>query len=211
MVLTKAQLAAWRPLIPARSDLPAAPKRCILHWTAGSSKANSTDKQHYHYIFNQPDGEVVVGDHTVAMNLRQLGPGMKYAAHTGGFNSYSVGFAFAGHHFQNPDSNPLTEKQVLTGLAFVAYCMHLWGMPINEDTLFTHYEAWTIHKVKGTQNHLKTDITVLTFKPELGKDEVGPWLRKMAQAYLSHIERLVTCTCPNDICCPRGCHVPPVA
>jgi hypothetical protein len=191
-IITLDQLRAWEPFVPRIAALPAAPQRCILHWTAGSSRANVVDLGAYHYVFDQPDGAVRVGTNPVANNMRQCRDGVQYAAHTGGFNSYSVGFAFAGHFFQNPTSNPLTERQVRTGLGFVALCMYRWNMMrITEDTLFSHMEAWTLHRVKGKQNDTKRDIDHVVFAKHLMPERVGPWMREVARNHMTEIHRLI--------------------
>jgi len=173
-------------LVPKNKDLPALPKRCILHWTGGGPKASALERQHYHFIFNQPDGEVVSGIHPVSANIPPLKEG-QYAAHTGGFNSYSAGFAFAGMLNATPKNlgpYPLTEAQVKNGLLFVALCMKEWGLdPSNPAHLFTHAEAWRLHRVKGTANHTKWDIDVLEFLPNMTPDEVGDWLRAETLMY----------------------------
>lgn len=193
MAITKEMVEAWKPLIPTLDKLPAAPERCILHWTAGPARANSIDKAHYHYIFNQPTGEVVRGDHTVAQNMGKI-RSTDYAQHTGGFNSGSVGFSFAGMLDSAPGHKfgpvPLTEDQVRNGLAFVSLCMLTWNMRVTSATLFTHHEAWTIHKVKGQMNDQKWDITELAFARHLAKDKVGPWMREVVRNSMVEVNRL---------------------
>jgi len=190
-IVTPDVLREWEKIIPTLDRLPAPPRRCILHWTGGPPRANNLDRQHYHYIFNQPSGEVVLGHNPVASNTRRVASGTPYAAHTGGFNSFSVGFAFAGMLNASPGRRfgtvPLTEVQVRSGLTFVAYCMYLWNLPVNEATLFTHYEAWAVHKVKGSTNHTKWDINELQFAPHLNKDQVGPWLREVTRNHIGAI------------------------
>ena len=68
-------------------------KRIIIHWTAGSHKASSVDKEHYHMIVNG-DGTVVNGDHKIEDNL-STADGV-YAAHTKGANTGAIGVAMAG-------------------------------------------------------------------------------------------------------------------
>jgi hypothetical protein len=186
-VVTKDQVNAWRSLVPTLASLPAAPKRIVLHWTGGGSSANATDKAHYHFIVNQ-DGTIVKGVWPVGSNMRRVN-GTSYAQHTGGFNSFSIGVSFAG---MNSPATVLTERQVMTGLAFVALlCVTYKLDPTNTAQLFTHMEAWTLHKVKGTQNDTKSDIDRLKFRPELGKADVGPWLRKQTSALAAEIRGLL--------------------
>jgi hypothetical protein len=193
VILTPERLRVWQALIPTLAELPAAPKRIILHWTGGGPKANDVDLAHYHYVVTQPNGAVARGAHPVSRNMRNVS-GTAYAMHTGGFNSYSVGVSFAGMLNATParvyGPYPLVEQQVLSGLAFVAMLCRAWGLdPENPAHLFTHYEAWTIHGVKGAMNDRKFDITFLQFRPELRKDDVGPWLRATTGDFLRTLLR----------------------
>lgn len=171
-------------LIPNVEDLDARPKRCILHWTAGTYVPNETDKSHYHYLIT-PDG-VTLADRSVNSNMRRLEVGDLYAAHTRRFNSFSVGFSFCGMRGASPGRNfgkwPLIEKQVRMGLQFVSLCTLVWGMnPLDPHHVFTHYEAEHLHGVDQVPvgpGTWKWDITELEFKPELEKNEVGRWLRR---------------------------------
>ena len=65
-------------------------KRIILHWTAGANEPNNTDYQHYHYLVNG-NGVVVKGKYNPEDNLN-CNDG-KYAQHTGGGNTGSIGVA----------------------------------------------------------------------------------------------------------------------
>lgn len=168
-------------VIPTLHELPAAPRRIILHWTGGGARANSVDRKAYHYVVEH-DGNVVQGTHPVAQNMRRLTDD-DYAHHTGGFNSFSVGVSFAGMKdsvsLAKPGPVPLKPGQVMAGLRFVAECCDAWNLnPLDPDHVFHHREAWELHGVKGTQNHVKKDITFLPFLPELGFSETGPWLRR---------------------------------
>ena len=50
--------------------------RIHVHWTAGSHKANATDKAHYH-ILVEGDGKLVRGDKSIKAN--EPGSGMRRA------------------------------------------------------------------------------------------------------------------------------------
>jgi len=186
--------------IPKLGDLPRAPKRIILHWTGGPSTANSVDRKAYHYVVEHT-GKVVDGVFPVAANMRPLND-ENYAHHTGGFNSFSVGVSFAGmagwESTSKPGNVPLREGQVLAGLRFVAECCDAWNLdPLNDDHVFHHREAWELHGVKGTQNHVKNDITHLPFHPELGPKETGPWLRKTIAAFLNSPDPIIPLPIPT--------------
>jgi hypothetical protein len=174
------------PRIPTLAELPAAPRRIVLHWTAGAHRPNAIDLEHYHYLVTG-DGEIVLGRHGVAANMRQLQRGDAYAAHTGGLNSYSVGVSFCAMWGAKPGGPfgpaPLLEDQVTAGLRFVGQLCAAWRLnPTDPEHLHTHTEAWTLHRVRGSRNHEKWDITVLPYLPEVPADRVGDLLR--AEAYM---------------------------
>lgn len=174
-------------VIPPLSELPAPPRRIILHWTGGGHRANEIDRKAYHYVVEH-DGNIVQGVHSVAKNMQRVW-GENYARHTGGLNSFSVGISFAGMrdsvNARNPGPAPLKEGQVLAGLRFAAECCEEWNLnPLDPKHLFHHREAWELHGVRGTQNHVKPDITYLPFMPELRRTETGPWLRARCADFL---------------------------
>lgn len=170
---------SYLDLIPPPEELRKTPERIIWHWTGGG-RANTLDRKHYHFIFDRPDGDVVVGDYTVDENMEWIDDA-HYAAHTRGMNSFSVGMSFAGMlnarqggHF---GPYPLLRAQVENGLTFGALAAWIWGLDVRDPEHFhTHYEAQSLHGVK--QNN-KWDITELTWN-SLGKDEVGDYLRTLA-------------------------------
>lgn len=169
------------PSIPSLRELPAPPRRIILHWTGGGPRANSVDRKAYHYVVEH-DGNIVQGVHPVAHNMQRTW-GDNYARHTGGMNSFSVGISFAGMmnsvSAMNPGPAPLKPGQVMAGLRFAAECCMAWNLdPLDPRQVFHHREAWELHGVKGTRNHTKPDITYLPFMPELRRTETGPWLRR---------------------------------
>lgn len=186
MIVTDAMIAAWSPLVPRVRDLPAAPQRLVIHWTGGGPDPSAYERTRYHYLVTQPTGYVVPGV-PVALNMRRISRAARYAAHTGGMNSFSVGLAFCGMlgagRGRRFGRYPLAEHQVRRGLAFVAFACRLWGLdPANPAHLFTHHEAWTLHRVKGAANDAKWDVNELAFAPELAPDQVGDWLRAECRA-----------------------------
>jgi N-acetyl-anhydromuramyl-L-alanine amidase AmpD len=159
--------------LPRLDALPAAPKRIILHWTGGAHRANSVDRHAYHYLI-EGDGSVVVGDFPIAANMANLKSGA-YAAHTGGFNTGSIGIALAG---MKNAANRILPAQVDAMCRLAAeMCLAYRLRPLDPAHVFTHAEAWRLHRVKGTMNDQKTDILWLPWNSAMGKDEVGPYLR----------------------------------
>lgn len=181
------------PPIPALAELPAAPRRVILHWTGGWPTANAVDLKHYHRVTEQ-SGRTVVGVHSIASNMRDTSRGGAYAQHTGGFNSFSIGAAVAGMWNASPPKNwgphPITAFQVDAWLHDVAaMCLEYRLDPSDPAHLFTHAEAWRLHRVKGKQNHQKTDLLYLPFRPDLKPDDVGPWLRSETARHLTQLRK----------------------
>lgn len=170
-------------IIPSLAELPAAPKRIILHWTAGGPEPTSHDLKSYHYLVSQ-GGEPFMGVE-VAANMRQIRPGTptsEYAAHTRGMNSFSVGVALCGMS-QAIEGGPfgpypIQRAQVDAFAAFVAELCHEWDLLPTVGTVFSHYEAQSIH---GVPQEKKWDITVLPWLPRLMKSEVGDFLRLLVR------------------------------
>jgi hypothetical protein len=176
-------MTRWGVSMPLANELPALPRGVVLHWTGGGPRANSVDLGAYHYVV-ELDGKVKAGKWSVASNMR-LCSGGTYAMHTGGFNSYRVGISSAGMlNYVSPTrmgQHPLTEVQVRRMMEVAAHFIKLARLdPLNPAHLCTHQEVWTIHGVRGTQNHHKKDIEVLPFRPDLKPEEVGDYLRSLA-------------------------------
>lgn len=173
----------WDVELPIATELPALPRGVVLHWTGGGHRANAVDLAAYHFVVEH-DGTIRRGRWPVAANMRQLG-GDEYAMHTGGFNSFRVGVSAAGMKDyvsrDRPGPNPLTEVQVSRMIELAAYFLTLATLdPLDPRRLCTHQEVWTLHSIKGRQNHLKKDIEFLPFRPDLRREEVGDFLRRMA-------------------------------
>jgi hypothetical protein len=176
-------ISRWNVELPAADDLTALPKGVVVHWTGGGHRANAVDLSAYHLVV-EADGNVVAGKWPIAANLRKLVDD-KYAKHTGGFNSFRIGISAAGmkdyRSRSAAGSFPLKEVQVRRMMEVAAYFIALAGLdPMNPWHLCSHREVWTIHRVKGTQNHIKTDIEFLPFRPDLKPEEVGDFLRQLA-------------------------------
>lgn len=177
----------WGVDLPLASELPTRPIGVVLHWTGGGHRANPVDLAAYHYVV-EFDGQVKSGKWPVAANMRRVA-GDTYAMHTGGFNSFRVGISAAGmldyESRDNVGPRPLTEVQVDRLVELAAYFLDLGDLdPFDPKRLCTHREVWTLHRVKGTRNHLKKDIEFLPFRPDLGKEEVGDYLRLRAAQFM---------------------------
>jgi N-acetyl-anhydromuramyl-L-alanine amidase AmpD len=171
--------------IPTLAQLPAKPKRIVLHWTGGGKIATGYERVHYHYLIEQ-SGRVVTGV-PVAANMRKVSEAQLYAAHTKGFNSFSVGVSFCGMAgVASPQSwkkgihgpAPLTEQQVITGCWFIGSLCRVWGLAVSQDTVFTHAEAERVH---GVDQLHKWDIDVLMFRPDDSPEEICRFLREQIE------------------------------
>lgn len=158
-------------------------KRIILHWTAGAYKPNEIDKQHYHYLIDDT-GKVYNGNHKPEDNLN-CSDG-NYAAHTGGGNTGAIGVAVCGMYNYSPSkgikstSYPLTKTQCERMFKLTAELCKKYNLPINSDTVMTHYEFGKKHP--DTTSSGKIDITVL---PEytVSSDNIGDFIRNKAKWY----------------------------
>lgn len=151
--------------------------RIVLHWTAGGSRASSIDKDHYHRLI-EGDGTIVDGKHVIESN-RVIRRG-RYAAHTRGLNTGSIGLGLCGMRgaVERPLSfgpSPLTEVQVDAACVLTARLCEQYGIRIDRKGVLTHGEVQSTY---GVAQRGKWDINVLPFLRDLsGAHEVGDWLR----------------------------------
>lgn len=151
--------------------------KMVIHWSAGQNKASDIDKEHYHFIV-EGDGNVVRGDNSVADNVNTADG--KYAAHTRGTNTASIGVAFAGmlgaiENPFNPGKYPITEVQWSSGMDLIAQLAKEYAIPVTDKTILTHAE---VQPNLGIAQAGKWDITRLVFAPELkGAKAVGDKMR----------------------------------
>ena len=162
-------------------------KRIIIHWTAGTGKANATDKSAYHFLI-ESDGTVINGNLKPEDNAN-CNDG-KYAAHTGGGNTGSIGVSLCGMHgfkMGNPKSTkyPLTQVQWEACWAKVARLCKDYDFQVNSDTVMTHYEFGKTHPTTSSAG--KVDIAFMHIKPELKPDQIGDYIRGKVRWYLNNI------------------------
>lgn len=162
-------------------------KRIILHWTAGSYQANVTDKEHYHYLVTG-DGSLITGKYEPEDNLN-CNDG-KYAAHTGGGNTGSIGIAMCGMANYSPVKGltstkyPLKKVQCERFFKLIAELCKKYNLPINKDTVMTHYEFGQSHP--NTTSYGKIDIN---FLPDylVNSNNVGDFIRDKARWYFERL------------------------
>lgn len=126
------------------SWLPAcAMKRIICHWTAGGYQATELDREHYHILI-EGDGTLVRGNYSIADNVTTSDG--KYAAHTRGCNTGSIGVAMccmAGARrapFQ-PGQYPMLEIQWNTMIQVVSELAAWYDIPVTSKTVLGHGEV----------------------------------------------------------------------
>ena len=156
--------------------------KICLHWTAGANKPCNTDLNSYHFLFDK-DGKEYKGNYTPQDNINCYDG--KYAKHCGGGNTGCIGVACCGmFNFNSKDKStkyPLTQKQAEAMCSKVAQLCTLYGIPINKNSVFTHYEFGQAHP--KTSSASKIDFTYLPYLPNLPKERIGDYLRNKIQWY----------------------------
>lgn len=162
-------------------------KRIIIHWTAGTYQPNTTDFEHYHYLING-DGLVIKGKYTPADN-ENVNDG-KYAQHTGGGNTGSIGIAMCGMADYSPKKGivstkyPLKKVQCERCFKLIAELSKKYNIPITPQNVMTHYEFGKAHP--NTSSAGKIDI--ITLPPYLVlTDKIGDFIRNKARWYLKQV------------------------
>ena len=159
-------------------------KRIILHWTAGTNQPCSTDYEHYHKLVTG-DGIIVNGKYEISDN-ENCNDG-KYAAHTGGGNTGSIGISMCGMYGFASSANvgkyPLTKIQCEKTFKLCAELCEKYGIDITPQTVMTHYEFGQAHP--KTSSYGKIDIICLPPYPDVEKDNVGDFIRSKIKWYLS--------------------------
>ncbi|HYI27566.1 MAG TPA: N-acetylmuramoyl-L-alanine amidase [Bradyrhizobium sp.] len=159
-------------------------QRIIIHWSAGANKVSAIDRKHYHLILDG-EGNLVRGDHSIADNV-STGDG-KYAAHTLGLNSGSIGVSLAGmagateSPFQ-PGKSPITRAQWEKLPLVLADLCRRYAINVAATTVLSHAE---VEKTLGIKQRGKWDIARLPFDPSIvGAKAVGDQFRAATKALL---------------------------
>jgi hypothetical protein len=157
-------------------------KRVIIHWTAGTNQPNGTDYLHYHYLING-DGLVTLGKFKPEDNENCYDG--KYAQHTGGGNTGSIGVSMCGMYGFKSSKDigkyPLTKKQCESTFKKVAEICKQYKIPVTAQTVMTHYEFGKSHP--NTSSAGKIDIIYLPPYPEQTADKVGDFIRSKIRWY----------------------------
>lgn len=157
-------------------------QRIIMHWSAGTHTVSNLDREHYHFIVDGA-GKVHTGKHTPEDNLR-TGDG-RYAAHTRGCNTGSIGVAVAAmagavERPFNAGKFPITPAQVTALVKLVRDLAGKYGIPITRETVLSHAEVERTLKIKQRG---KIDITWLPGMLQPGDPiQVGDHIRGLIKA-----------------------------
>jgi len=165
-------------------------KRIIIHWNAGQNTPNADDFEHYHFMYG--NGLIVVGKYKPEDNLNTNDG--KYAAHTGGYNTNSIGVAFCGMLGFNSQTKktpyPIQKQDFENGCKHIAELAKKYNIQITSDLILTHYEVGQSvkqNKIKRTPltsaNLGKIDIIYLPFYPNVSAEKMGNFIRDKIQWY----------------------------
>lgn len=157
-------------------------KRIIIHWTAGGYYPTNYEKEHYHFLIDK-DGHVHKGMFKPEDNeICKVG---KYAAHTGGGNTGSIGVSICGMSgFISRaciGKYPILKKQFESTMKFCAELVVKYHLDINPQTVMTHYEFGI--KNPKTTSAGKIDIIYLPPYSWVSKEEVGSFIRSKIKWY----------------------------
>ncbi len=158
-------------------------KRIIIHWTGGTYEPNNQEWEHYHYLVNG-NGLAFKGKYTPEDNLCCTDD--KYAAHTGGGNTGSIGVAMCGMANYNSKKGinstkyPLTKIQCEHTFKLVAELAKKYNIPVTRTTIMTHYEFGRANP--NTSSAGKIDIVCL---PEylISSAKIGDFIRSKVRWY----------------------------
>lgn len=157
-------------------------KRIVLHWTGGLYRPNHVDLEHYHYLIDDK-GAVYSGKYKPEEN-ENCNDG-RYAAHTGGGNTGSIGVSFCGMYNFSANScigdHPLTRRQLEAGFKLCAKLSKKYNIPV--ENIITHYEFGNLNP--HTSSHGKIDIIYLPPFPHVKPNEIGGFIRDKIRWYLS--------------------------
>jgi len=162
-------------------------KRIIIHWTVGAYQPNNTDFEHYHYLING-QGLIIEGKYKPEDNLDCTDG--KYAQHTGGGNTGSIGVAMCGmlnfKNRANVGQYPITKVQVERCFKLVAELCKKYHIAITPQTVLTHYEFGKAHP--KTTSAGKIDIIYLPPYPTVEQNKIGDFIRNKVQWYYKNLK-----------------------
>ncbi len=164
-------------------------KRIIIHWTAGTYRPNSVELEHYHYLIDfekEPKEKSTVrfGKCRPEDNLNCT-DGSRYAAHTGGGNTGSIGVALCAmlgyQGIKRIGNYPIKPLQMEVCYELCARLCIKYKVPISKETIMTHYEFGKKNPL--TTSRGKQDIAYLASNPSLPAGKIGDFIRNKIKWY----------------------------
>ncbi len=160
--------------------------RIIIHWTAGAYYPTDYEKQCYHYLIDR-NGKCHEGKFKPEDNINcQDG---KYAAHTGGGNTGSIGVAFCGMGgFTSREKvgfAPISQIQAESLFCFTAGLCCDYNIQVTPENVMTHYEFGL--KYPNSTSKGKIDIIYLPPYPNIKQAEIGDFIRQKIKWYVQKI------------------------
>jgi len=171
-------------------------ERIIMHWTAGQNTPNADEFQHYHFLYG--NGLKFNGFYKPEDNIN-CNDG-KYAAHTGGLNTGSIGMALCGMLDFNSETKetkyPIKKIDVENMCYDAAKLCKKYNIPITSKFIKTHFEVRQdvingfIKRTKLTAaNTGKIDIIYLHCFPKLTAFQIGNFLRVKIKVYYDRLQK----------------------
>ena len=161
-------------------------KRIILHWSAGRYYPSEFEKFYYHYLIDV-DGKVYSGKYSPKDNDDCTD--RKYAVHTGGGNTGSIGVCLCGMYgYESPVKCgyfPITKVQFEACMKFTAELCEKYALGVSPVTVMTHYEFGKQNP--KTTSFGKVDITYLPPYSWVAKDDVGNFIRSKVRWYKGNL------------------------
>lgn len=157
-------------------------KRIVIHWSAGRYYPSEFEKNYYHYLIDA-DGKVYSGIYKPEDN-EDCNDG-KYAAHTGGGNTGSIGVCMCGMYGFKSSTTPgnfsITKIQFESCMKFCAELCKKYNLRVTPDTVFTHYEFGKLNP--KTSSAGKIDIIWIPPYPWVVQSDVGSFIRSKVRWY----------------------------
>ncbi len=157
-------------------------KRIIIHWSAGRYYPSEFEKNYYHYLVDA-NGKVYSGFYKPEDNDNCYDG--KYAAHTGGGNTGSIGVCMCGMYGFKSSANagdyPITKVQFEACMKFCAELCAKYNIQPSPNTVLTHYEFGKANP--KTTSAGKIDIIWLPPYPWVAQNEVGSFIRSKVRWY----------------------------
>ena len=159
-------------------------KRIIIHWTAGTYYPSEFERKFFNFLVDK-NGKIYNGVFKPEDNeVCKIG---KYAAHTGGGNTGSIGVAMCAmagfKDFKNVGKYPISKIQFESTMDLCAKLAKKYNIQISPQTVMTHYEFGL--KNPKTTSAGKIDIIYLPPYQWVAKEDVGKFIRTKIKWYLN--------------------------